>query len=132
MRLPLRMGWLAVALALAGCSSAAPVPGRLENLDTCADLRDPAYVYMRVRALEVMTEQHLDLSDTLAGLEASAKIRTIPGSLLSSEDSTFLKQHGFFSLYGGATFSLTRFAALRTCMAERYGYRIRTIEVRTP
>jgi hypothetical protein len=126
------MGRLAVALALAGCSTAAPLPGRLENLDGCADLRDPAYVYMRQQALEVMTEQHLDLSDTLAGLEAAAKIRTIPGVMLSSEDSVFLKQHGFFSLYGGATFSLARFAALRTCMAERYSYKIRTIEVRAP
>jgi hypothetical protein len=126
------MGRLAVALALAGCSTAASVPDRLANLDGCADRRDPAYVYMREQALEVMTEQGLDLSDTLAGLEAAAKIRTIPGSLLSSEDSTFLKQHGFFSLYGGAPFSLTRFAALRRCMQERHGYAIRTIEVRTP
>jgi hypothetical protein len=128
----LRAALIAVALALAGCSTAASLPGRLENLDSCADSRDPAYLSMREQALEVMTEQHLDLSDTLAGLEASAKIRTIPGVLLSGEDSTFLKQHGFFSLYGGFPFSLARFAALRRCMQEKHGYTIRTIEVRAP
>jgi hypothetical protein len=123
---------IAIALILAACSTAAPSPGRLENLDSCAERRDPAYLVMREQALEIMTEQGLDLSDTLAGLEASAKVRTIPGVLLSSEDSTFLKRHGFFSLYGGAPFSLARFATLRACMAERHGYKIRTIEVRTP
>ena len=128
-----RRAWgLAVALALAGCSAAASPQARLTEQDGCADRRDQAYLAMREQAAEAMDEQGLDLSDALAGLEASAKIRTFRGVSMSAEDSAFLKRHGFFTHYGGATFSLTRFAALRTCMAERHGYPIRTIEVRSP
>ncbi len=121
-----------MAIALAACSSAASPPTRLTDLDGCTDRRDAAYLAMREQAVEVMNEQGLDLSDTLAGLEASAKLRTIHAVALSSEDSVFLKRHSFFGLYGGVPFSLARFAALRTCMAERHGYTIRTIEVRSP
>jgi hypothetical protein len=129
----MRRAWRVVmVLTLVGCSTASSPPNPLTDLDTCVERRDPAYMAMRETAIEVMTEQGLDLSDTLAGLEASAKVRTIPGVMLSSEDSVFLKRHGFFGVYGGTPFSLARFAALRTCMRERHGYAIRTIEVRTP
>ena len=127
-----RAGRVVLVLTLVGCSTAPSTPDRLKDLDSCVERRDAAYNAMRETAVEVMTEQGLDLSDTLAGLEASAKVRTIPGTMLSSEDSVFLKRHGFFSVYGGTPFSLTRFAALRTCMRERHGYAIKTIEVRTP
>lgn len=128
----LRAGGVAAAIALAACSVAGAPQTRLTDLDDCAGRRDPAYMAMRERAVEVMDEQGLDLSDTLAGLEASAKIRTVRAVALAGEDSAFLRRHGFFGLYGGATFSLARFAELRTCMAERHGYTIRTIEVRSP
>jgi len=128
----LRAGGVALAIALAACSTAGPSQARLTDLDDCAGRRDPAYMAMREQALEVMDEQGLELSDALAGLEATAKIRTVRAVALAGEDSAFLKRHGFFGLYGGTTFSLTRFAALRTCMAERHGYTIRTIEVRSP
>ena len=125
--------WGAIlVITLAGCLVAGSPQARLAELDGCADRRDPAYMAMRELAAEAMDAQGLDLSDALAGLEASAKIRTIRGVALSAEDGAFLKRHGFFTHYGGATFSLARFAALRTCMAERHGYPIRMIEVRSP
>jgi hypothetical protein len=129
----MRRAWRVVlVLTLVGCSTAAPMPDPLTNLDGCVERHDPAYMAMRGLAVEVMTEQGLDLSDTLAGLEASAKVRTIPGTMLSSEDSVFLKRHGFFSLYGATPFSLARFAAIRRCMQNQHGYTIRAIEVRSP
>jgi hypothetical protein len=129
----MRRVWrVVVVLTLVGCSTAASTPDPLTNLDGCVERHDPAYMAMRGMAVEVMTEQGLDLSDTLAGLEASAKVRTIPGTMLSSEDSAFLKRHGFFSLYSATPFSLARFAAIRRCMQERHGYTIRAIEVRLP
>jgi hypothetical protein len=79
-----------------------------------------------------MTEQGLDLAEALTGLEAAAKIRTNRAASLSAEDSRFLTRHGFFALYSSVTFSPARFAALRTCLEQRYGMKIRTIEVRAP
>ena len=129
----MRRAWRVVmVLTLVGCSTASSPPKPLTDLDTCVERRDPAYMAMRETVVEVMTEQGLDLSDTLAGLEASAKVRTIPGTMLSSEDSVFLKRHGFFSLYGATPFSLARFAAIRRCMQNQHGYTIRAIEVRSP
>jgi hypothetical protein len=122
----------AVALALAGCSTTGGQPDPLANLDSCVNRQDAAYLSMREQALTVMAERGLDLSEALTGLEAAAKIRTNRAASLSSEDSKFLSRHGFFGLYTTMTFSPARFAALRTCLEERHGMKIRTIEVRAP
>jgi len=128
----LRVWCVAVALALAGCSTAPAQPQEFTDLDGCVDRQDAAYLSMKRQAVTVMAGQGLDLPEALTGLEAAAKIRTNRAASLSSEDSRFLSQHGFFGLYGSTTFSPARFAALRTCMEQRYGMKIRTIEVRSP
>jgi hypothetical protein len=121
-----------VALALAACSLAGEQRSRLSQVDACADRRDVAYMRMREQAEELMVERGLDVGETLAGLEAAAKVRTVRGASLSREDSTYLSRHGFFGNYTVTVFTPERFAALRTCLAQRYGYTFRTIEVRTP
>jgi hypothetical protein len=87
---------------------------------------------MREQAEELMVERGLDVGETLAGLEAAAKVRTVRGASLSREDSTYLSRNGFFGNYTVTVFTPERFAALRSCLAQRYGYTFRTIEVRTP
>jgi hypothetical protein len=125
-------GWAVLALALSGCALGGAQRNPISQLDDCVGRQDAAYVSMRDQAVTVMAEQALDLSEALTGLEAAAKLRLNRGASLSSEDAAFLKSHGFFGLYSSTTFSPARFAALRTCMDQRHGVKIRTIEVRSP
>jgi hypothetical protein len=128
----MRGAGLLVALALAGCTLASAQRSQLEAMESCADRQDTAYLAMRDQVATLMVEQGMDLSEALTGLEAAAKIRTIRGASLSSEDAAFLKSHGIFGMYTVSSFSPERFAALRTCLEQRHGMKIRIIEVRAP
>ena len=121
-----------VLVALAGCTLTRPQSPELTRMDSCAEPRDPAYESMRKQVVNAMNEQDLTLPEVLTGLEASARIRATPGASLSSEDGKFLTRHGFMGLYGGTPWPPARFAALRTCMEQRYGEQIRVIEIRPP
>jgi hypothetical protein len=123
---------IVIALTLGGCALAGGQKNPIAELDGCVDRQDAAYLSMRDQAVTLMGEQGLDLPEALAGLEAATKLRTNRGASLSSEDAAFLKSNGFFGLYSSTTFSPARFAALRTCMDQRHGVKIRTIEVRSP
>jgi len=105
---------------------------QLAQMDSCVDTQDVAYTSMRKQVFLAMEEKGLSMSEVLTGLETSARLRVTPGGTLSSEDSTFLARNGFLGLYGGSAFAANRFAALRTCMTQRYGMAIRVIEIRSP
>jgi hypothetical protein len=104
----------------------------LTQLDSCVELQDQAYLSMRKQVFFAMEEKSLPMSEVLTGLETSARLRATPGASLSAEDSTFLIRNGFLGLYGGGAFAPQRFAALRTCMEQRYGMTIRVIEIHAP
>lgn len=123
---------VAVAVALAGCASTNGPLSPLAQLDDCVPTHDAAFESMRKQAVNAMVEQTLDLPEVLTGLEASARILLTPGGSLSSEDSKFLTRYRFIGLYGGTPFPLSRFEALRGCMEQRYGMKIRVIEIRPP
>ena len=123
---------VAVALVLAGCASTNVQSSPLAQLDDCVANHDAAYESMRKQAVNAMVEQGLDLPEVLTGLEASARILATPGGSMSSEDSKFLTRYRFIGLYGGTPFTLSRFEPLRTCMEQRYGVKIRVIEIRPP
>jgi hypothetical protein len=127
-----KIGRFVVVLALSGCTMTGSPPDQFTDLDSCADSHDQAYAAMRKQIFLAMEEKGLPMSEVLTGLETSARLRVTPGGSLSAADSTFLKQNGFIGLYGGGSFSPQRFAALRTCMGQRYGMTIRVIEIRSP
>jgi hypothetical protein len=127
-----RIGRIVLALALSGCAMTSAYSDQLAQLDACVQPQDQAYASLRRQVVIAMEEKGLPLSEVLTGLETSARLRVTPGGSLSSEDSTFLIRNGFLGLYGGTAFSPARFAALRACMAERYGMTIRVIEIRSP
>ena len=127
-----RTGAVAVALLVAGCASGSSPRRQLSDLDSCVDRQDAAYVSMRGDAETVMAEQGLDLPEALTGLEAAAKLRVNRAAAISNEDMTFLKEHGFFGLYPILVFTPERFAALRRCLEQRHGMKVRVIEVRAP
>ena len=122
----------AVALALAGCVSTSGPLSPLAQLDDCVANHDGAYESMRRQAEHAMAEQGLALPEVLTGFEASARLLATPGGSMSSEDSKFLTRYRFIGLYGGTPFTLARFEPLRTCMEQRYGMKIRVIEIRPP
>ena len=121
-----------VILALAGCALVRPQSPELARMDDCAEPKDQAWESTRRQVVNAMNEQDLTLPEVLTGLEASARIRAIPGASLSAEDSKFLTRHNFMGLYGGTPWPPARWAALRTCMEQRYGEKIRVIDIRSP
>lgn len=121
-----------LALVLAGCSTAGGRGDSPADLDRCLDRQDAAALSLRDQVETVMAEQGLDLAETLTGLEAAAKIRVNRGASLSSEDATFLREHGFFGVYSVVVFAPSRFVPLRACLEQRHGMKIRVIEVRSP
>jgi hypothetical protein len=127
-----RAGAVVLALLLTGCATGSGPGRQLSDLDSCADRQDAAYVSMRDEAETAMAEQGLDLAESLTGLEAAAKLRVNRGASISNEDMTFLREHGFFALYPIIVFTPDRFAALRACLQQRHGMKIRVIEVRAP
>jgi hypothetical protein len=127
-----RVGCVIVALALSACSTPSVQKDQLALLDSCVEPHDHAYSSMVNQAINAMNEQDLDLAEVLTGLEASARIRDTPGASLSSEDSRFLTRHRFISFYGGTAFTTSRFVAARTCLEQRYGMKVRVIEIRPP
>jgi hypothetical protein len=122
----------AVGLVLLGCATGSGPARQLSDLDSCVDRQDGAYVSLRDQVETVMAEQGLDLPESLTGLEAAAKLRVNRAASVSNEDMTFLKEHGFFALYPIIVFTPERFAALRRCLEQRHGMKIRVIEVRAP
>src|SRR4029453_11921571 len=120
-----------VALILAGCASMSDPSDPVVQMDSCVTL-DRAYESMRRQVLNAMAEQGLDLPEVLTGFEASARLLATPGGSMSSEDSRFLTRYRFIGLYGGTPFPLSRFEALRACMEQSYGVKIRVIEIRPP
>jgi hypothetical protein len=116
---------------LAGCASMSDPSGLVAQMDSCVTL-DHAYQSMRRQAHNAMAEQGLDLPEVLTGFEASARLMATPGGSMSSEDSRFLARYRFIGIYGGTPFTLSRFEALRACMEQRYGVKIRVIEIRPP
>ena len=123
---------VAVVLALSGCAPAIDPSSPFVQLDSCVANHDQAYESMRRQAANAMDEQGLSLPEVLTGLEAAARILVTPGGSMSSEDSKFLTRYRFFGLYGGTPFTVSRFEALRACMEQRYGVKIRVIEIRRP
>jgi hypothetical protein len=121
-----------VALVLSACSTPTAQDNQLAQLDSCVDPHDRAYSSMVNQAINAMNEQDLGLPEVLTGLEASARLLDTPGASLSSEDSRFLTRYRFIGLYGGTAFTTARFVAARTCLAERYGVKVRVIEIRPP
>lgn len=120
-----------VALIVAGCASTSDPSSSLAQMDSCVT-QDRAYESMRRQVNNALAEQALDLPEVLTGFEASARLLATPGGSMSSEDSRFLTRYRFIGLYGGTPFTLSRFEALRTCMEQRYGVKIRVIEIRPP
>jgi hypothetical protein len=120
-----------VALIVAGCASTSDPSSSLGQMDSCVT-QDRAYESMRRQVNNALAEQGLDLPEVLTGFEASARLLATPGGSMSSEDSRFLTRYKFIGLYGGTPFTLSRFEALRTCMEQRYGVKIRVIEIRPP
>jgi len=127
-----RAAVVALTLLVAGCATSSGPGRQLSELDSCVDRQDAAYVSMRGDAETAMAEQGLDLPEALTGLEAAAKLRVNRAASISNEDMTFLKEHGFFALYPIIVFTPERFAALRRCLEQRHGMKIRVIEVRAP
>jgi hypothetical protein len=120
-----------VALVFAGCASTTDPLSPVGQMDSCVT-HDRAYESMRRQAEHAMAEQSLDLPEVLTGFEASARLLATPGGSMSSEDSRFLTRYRFMGVYGGTPFTVSRFEALRTCMEQRYGMKIRVIEIRPP
>jgi hypothetical protein len=120
-----------VALVFAGCASTSDPSSPVAQMDSCVT-QDHAYESMRRQAHNAMAEQSLDLPEVLTGFEASARLLVTPGGSMSSEDSRFLTRYRFIGVYGGTPFTVSRFEALRTCMEQRYGVKIRVIEIRPP
>ena len=123
---------MVVALALSACSIPSAQDDQLAKLGSCVTPHDQAYSSMFNQAFNAMNEQGLDLAEVLTGLEASARLRDTPGGSMSSEDSRFLTQHRFIGLYAGTPFTTSRFVAARTCLEQRYGMKVRVIEIRPP
>ena len=65
-----------------------------------------------------MVEQGLDVGETLAGLEAAAKVRTVRGASLSREDSAYLNRHGFFGNYTVTVFTPDEIAEMFLFLAS--------------
>jgi hypothetical protein len=126
-----RLREVLVALIVAGCASTADPLSPLAQMDSCVT-QDRAYESMRRQVNNALAEQNLDLPEVLTGFEAAARLLATPGGSMSSEDSRFLTRHRFIGLYGGTPFTLSRYEALRTCMEQRYGVKIRVIEIRPP
>jgi hypothetical protein len=126
-----RLRQVLVALILAGCASTSGQSSQVAQMDSCVT-QDQAYASMRRQAHNAMAEQGLDLPEVLTGFEASARLLATPGGSMSSEDSRFLTRYRFIGLYGGTPFTLSRFEALRACMEQSYGVKIRVIEIRPP
>jgi hypothetical protein len=117
-------------LAFVGCSLSAPQQAQLVDFEGCADKSHVAYQEMRGHVVTVMLQQGLDLAETVTGLEVLEEIRSGRDVRLSSADADFINRNEFLGLYGGGAMGRTWFAALRRCLEERHGYKIRRIEVR--
>jgi hypothetical protein len=126
-----RLREVLVALIVAGCASTADPLSPLAQMDSCVT-QDRAYESMRRQVNNALAEQNLDLPEVLTGFEASARLLATQGGSMSSEDSRFLTRYRFIGLYGGTPFTLSRFEALRACMEQSYGVKIRVIEIRPP
>jgi len=119
-----------VMLAFVGCSLSAPQQAQLVDFEGCADKSHVAYQEMRGHVVTVMLQQGLDLAETVTGLEVLEEIRSGRDVRLSSADADFINRNEFLGLYGGGAMGRTWFAALRRCLEERHGYKIRRIEIR--
>jgi hypothetical protein len=120
-------------LALVGCSSlnglSAPQEAQLRDFEGCADQRHVGYREMRVHVITIMLQQGLDLAETLTGLEVLEEMRSGRDVRLSSTDADFMKRNEFLRLSLRGAMGVTWFAALRRCLEDRHGYKIRRIEI---
>ena len=136
---PRRAGWGAVGvivvrglagLVLVGCALSAPQQGQLADFEGCADKRHVAYEEMRRRVVTVMVQQRLDLAEILTGLEVVEEVRSSRNVRLSNADADFINRNRFLDHGGTGAVGRTWFEALRSCLEERHGYKIRRIEIR--
>lgn len=120
-------------LALVGCSSlnglSAPQEAQLLDFEGCADQLHVGYREMRVHVITIMLQQGLDLAETLTGLEVLEEMRSGRNVRLSSADADFMRRNEFLRLSLRGPMGGAWFAALRRCLEDRHGYKIRRIEI---
>jgi hypothetical protein len=117
-----------VGLIFVGCSLSAAQQSQVTDFEGCADQRYVAYREFRARVIAVMLQQHLDLADTLTGLEVLDEVYSGRDVRLASADADFMNRNHFFDYYGTGSMGRPWFEELRTCLEERHGYKIRRIE----
>jgi hypothetical protein len=119
-------------LVFAGCaltSLSNSQEAQLADFERCADKKHVNYERMRRHVVTVMLQQDLDLGETLAGLEVVEEVRSGRDVRLSSADAHFIDRHRFLE-YGSPGFmGRPWFEALRACLEESHGYKIRRIEI---
>jgi hypothetical protein len=124
-------------LALVGCSSlsarqdlSAPQEAQLAAFEGCADKVHVGYREMRGYVITIMLQQGLDLPEAVTGLEVVEELRSGRNVRLSSADTDFINRHEFLRYSPRGAMGRTWFAALRKCLEDRHGYKIRRIELR--
>ena len=119
-------------LVFAGCALSAlssSQEAQLADFERCADKRHVNYEGMRRHIVTFMLQQGLDLWDTLAGLEVVEEVGSGRDVRLSSADAEFINRHRFLEYRSPRFMGRPWFEALRACLEERHGYKIRRIEI---
>jgi hypothetical protein len=128
--IPIVLRGLAI-LAFVSCSLSAPQQAQFADFEGCADHRHVGYREMRQQVVAIMLQLNLDLAETVTGLEVMEEIRSGRDVRLSSADADFIDRIELLHLsWNGSPMGQTWIAALRRCLEDRHGYKIRRIEIR--